>query len=83
MRSPETYVMFPFWSTFAKNKRENYYRENEKTNSLLWENRKTLLMNMRSSINMKAGFNILRQLKVESWLTEGIESLIGKKQMIF
>ena len=35
MRSPETYVMFPFWSTFAKNKRENYYRENEKTNSLL------------------------------------------------
>ena len=40
-------------------------------------------MNMSSSINMKAGFNILRQLKVESWLTEGIESLIGKKQMIF
>ena len=30
---------------------------NEKTSSLLWGNGKTLLINMRNSINMKAGFN--------------------------
>ena len=39
-------------------------------------------MNM-ININMKAGFNILRQLKVESWWTEDIESLVGKEQIIF
>lgn len=32
---------------------------------------------------MKDGFNILRQLKVESWWTEGIENLVGKEQIIF